>query len=94
MGAVSRWAVNRPWQAVIVWVVLLVAIAGGAAVFNLDPPIESAVIVLVGLCSWCWVGAWVIGRSVRIFHVVVGLGRLRADGWAARRGWAVADSPA
>ena len=61
---------------------------------NLDPPIESAVIVLVGLCSWCWVGAWVIGRSVRIFHVVVGLGRLWADGWAARRGWAVADSPA
>ena len=31
MGPVSRWAVNRPWQAIIVWVILLVVIVGGAA---------------------------------------------------------------
>lgn len=28
MGPVSRWAVNRPWQAIIVWVLMLVAILG------------------------------------------------------------------
>lgn len=32
MGAVSRWAVNRPWQAIIVWVVALIAIFVGAGV--------------------------------------------------------------
>ena len=31
MGAVSRWAVNKPWQAIGAWVVLLVVIFGGAA---------------------------------------------------------------
>ena len=31
MGPVSRWAVNRPWQAIIVWVVLLLAIFTAAA---------------------------------------------------------------
>ena len=36
MGAVSRWAVNKPWQAVIVWVVLLVAIGVSAAAFKGD----------------------------------------------------------
>ncbi|NQU36341.1 MAG: MMPL family transporter, partial [Actinobacteria bacterium] len=30
MGPVSRWAVNRPWQAVITWVVLLLIIVGFA----------------------------------------------------------------
>ena len=34
MGAVSRWAVNKPWQAVIVWVVALVVIFGSAAAFK------------------------------------------------------------
>ena len=29
MGVVSRWAVNRPWQAIIVWVVLLFVMIGG-----------------------------------------------------------------
>ncbi|MFZ1654059.1 MAG: MMPL family transporter [Candidatus Nanopelagicales bacterium] len=28
MGPVSRWAVNRPWQAIITWAVLLVVILG------------------------------------------------------------------
>ncbi len=31
MGAVSRWAVNKPWQAIGAWVLLLVVIFGGAA---------------------------------------------------------------
>ncbi len=30
MGPVSRWAVNRPWQAVIAWLVLFIALAAGA----------------------------------------------------------------
>lgn len=34
MGAVSRWAVNKPWQAVIVWVVLILAIGATAATFK------------------------------------------------------------
>ena len=34
MGAVSRWAVNKPWQAVIVWIVALVAIIASAALFR------------------------------------------------------------
>ena len=34
MGAVSRWAVNKPWQAVIVWIVALVAIIASAAMFK------------------------------------------------------------
>lgn len=34
MGAVSRWAVNKPWQAVIVWIVALVAIIGSAVMFK------------------------------------------------------------
>ena len=31
MGPVSRWAVNRPWQAIIAWIVLLVAVGVGVA---------------------------------------------------------------
>lgn len=34
MGAVSRWAVNKPWQAVIVWIVVLVGILTSAALFR------------------------------------------------------------
>jgi putative drug exporter of the RND superfamily len=34
MGAVSRWAVNRPWPAVIVWLVGLVLIGGLAGMFR------------------------------------------------------------
>ena len=34
MGAVSRWAVRKPWQAVIVWVLALVLIGGAAALFK------------------------------------------------------------
>lgn len=29
MGPVSRWAVNRPWQAIVAWIVLVVAIGIG-----------------------------------------------------------------
>ena len=29
MGPVSRWAVNRPWQAIIAWVVLLFIVGFG-----------------------------------------------------------------
>ena len=29
MGPVSRWAVNRPWQAIIAWIVLLVVVGFG-----------------------------------------------------------------
>ncbi len=31
VGPVSRWAVNRPWQAIVVWVILIVAIFTGVA---------------------------------------------------------------
>ncbi len=31
MGPVSRWAVNRPWQAIIAWIALLVVIGLGVA---------------------------------------------------------------
>lgn len=31
MGPVSKWAVNRPWQAIITWVVLLLILGGFAA---------------------------------------------------------------
>ena len=34
MGPISRWAVNRPWLAVSTWVVLLIAIFGGASQFG------------------------------------------------------------
>lgn len=34
MGPISRWAVNRPWLAVGTWVVLLIAIFGGASQFG------------------------------------------------------------
>ncbi len=34
MGAVSRWAVHKPWQAVIVWIVALAAIFTSAALFQ------------------------------------------------------------
>lgn len=34
MGAVSRWAVNRPWPAVVVWLVGLVLIGGLAGMFR------------------------------------------------------------
>lgn len=34
MGAVSRWAVNKPWQAIIVWIVLLLTILTSAALFR------------------------------------------------------------
>lgn len=33
MGVVSRWSVNRPWQAVATWIVFLVVIFGGAALY-------------------------------------------------------------
>ncbi|MEI8081987.1 MAG: hypothetical protein WCI74_09105, partial [Actinomycetes bacterium] len=31
MGSVSRWAVNRPWQAVIAWVIALAAVFAAVA---------------------------------------------------------------
>ena len=34
MGAVSRWAVRRPWSAVAVWLVMAVLIGGLAARFG------------------------------------------------------------
>lgn len=34
MGPVSRWAVNRPWQAVIAWVLLLVVLLGFTAMHS------------------------------------------------------------